>query len=267
MKKILVPTDFSDHAQGALLYAIEMARHIDGHITLMTAYQVVKMTGVLVSMEDIIRKDNEERMADMIKKIQSQTGWAHLEGKVVMGSAATAIADHADAGHYHLIIMGTQGASGMEEVFLGSVTAAVIQRTDTPVLAIPEGYEYRPLKKIVFAVGDMELASPEVIKPLKSLVKAYNASIELVHFREMGEEPKDLSETIDLLSDVAYSVTFGFREDGVSRELNEFAEEKKADMVCMVRRKRGFFQKLFGGSITRKQAFQTRIPLLVLYNE
>ena len=56
--------------------------------------------------------------------------------------------------------MGTQGASGLKEIFIGSVTnGGVIRNTHTPILAIPHDYEYRPVKTIIFAVDDDEAVS------------------------------------------------------------------------------------------------------------
>src|SRR5690606_37930994 len=83
-----------------------------------------------------------------------------------------------------LIVMGTQGASGIREVFLGSNTSAVLNFAALPLLAVPEGCKNCPLKTIVFAVDDLDIPFAESLQPLIKLARGVKARILVYHLEK-----------------------------------------------------------------------------------
>ena len=55
--------------------------------------------------------------------------------------------------------------------------------------------------------------------------------------------------------------------DSINAGVNKFVDEIEADMLCMIRRKRNFLAELFHTSITRKEAFHSHVPLLILQDD
>ena len=153
MHSILVPTDFSENTQTALSYAIDLANHFSCKLILFNTYKLKHRAGMYIGVERMMRKESREQMAQLIRTVRPKLkGNTTLEGKVAKGEAVSTIIRAAKKLKVSLIVMGTQGASGLKEVFIGSTTNGVIKGSKIPVLAIPAGFEYRPLKTIAYNI-------------------------------------------------------------------------------------------------------------------
>jgi nucleotide-binding universal stress UspA family protein len=265
MKKILVPTDFSDNAFNALQYAARVANLFGSEITLLHTYRVHSSTGMLISVEPLTMEQAEKEMHATALKIEPflEKG-TRLETKIVRGDAISIISDVADISNYDIIIMGTQGATGLKEILIGSVTNGVIKTTRTPVLAVPSEYEYRPPKCIIFAVDEEGVPSPKVSEPLVVLAGKFGAGIRVYH-KDTGESDPGIDPKIDVyLEGVEHSFHYELDSEILTKSITAFAEDCNADMLCLIRRTRGFLEEIFHVSVTSKTALHTHIPLLVL---
>ena len=268
MKKILVPTDFSDHANKALAFAIEVANQFDGQITLLHTYKVYSSTGSFVSVGSYMEEDAAVQMLEVVEKYEPKLKkGSKIQSKIIRSdSTVQVIAKMADQSKYDLIIMGTQGASGLKEIFIGSVTNGVLRNTQTPVMAIPENYQYRPLKTIIFAVDEEGLSSGKVAFPLTKLAKAYRAKVRIYHL-DTGTNSDGIDPTIDhYLDGVDHSFHYELDGTHIVNSINQFVEEYEAELLCLVRRKRGFLEDVFHVSITSREAFHSEVPLLILHD-
>jgi hypothetical protein len=168
--------------------------------------------------------------------------------------------------------MGTQGASGLEKVFIGSVTGGVMRQTNIPLLAIPEGYRYQPVKTIVLALASLQISQPEVlIAPLKTLAAKFKASVRVYHHDQTQNDiPDEVVDVVELLQGIPVSITFDQDDDQINENISEFVSSSGADLLCMVRRKHnriGFFERLFKESVTLTQVFHCEVPLLILHGD
>ncbi|MEL6719594.1 MAG: universal stress protein, partial [Bacteroidota bacterium] len=104
----------------------------------------------------------------------------------------------------------------------------------------------------------------KILPLLYLILKSFNAKLRIVHI-ETGIGDLELASQVKYFFD-------GFDYDYVSlpetkdlnQTINQFVEEQQADMLCMIRRKRSFFQKIFTESSTTKEVFHTKVPLLVM---
>src|SRR5690606_15303205 len=133
--KILVPTDFSENADNALEFAKKITKINEGSsLTLVfayfSAYDFAARSGVIVQrIEEAAHKASEEFKSGGYK--------IKVEHKVIQGSVATAVTSMAFREDFDLIIMGTQGASGINKKLMGSNTVHVIKDSETAVLVVP----------------------------------------------------------------------------------------------------------------------------------
>ncbi len=269
MKKILVPTDFSKNAMNAFTYARELACKIDGQITLLHTFQVPQRSDMLVSMDRVLRKQAEKEMAGLLAKSPKDIP---LETRIIKGDAVTLIADIANHEQFSLIVMGTKGASGLREVFIGSTTGGVMRHTNVPILAIPENFTPRPIKNIAIALANMKLSGEQVIAPVEMLTEKFGARLHIFH--SVGEEEEsnksELMETVGWLEGLPHTLHIEQEKSSLHDSLTSFVESVDADMLCLVRRKHGyigFFERLFKASNTLTEVFHTEVPLLVLHSE
>lgn len=265
MKKILFPTDFSKNANNALAYIVEIANHFGSEITLLHAYRVYSSAGSFVSVESYMKEDAAKDMLSVIDTLEPQLkNGAMVNSKIIKGETVSTIANVSEQGNFDLLVMGTQGASGLEEIFIGSTTNGVMKRTEVPVLAIPAGFAYRPIKTIALAVDEEENFSPNVLEPLLKLAKMNEALVRVYHKDEAND---GLNTTIDAyLENVERTYHYELDEEHLNDSLNEFVAEQHADLLCMIRRKRGFLERIFHDSATTKTVFSSPVPLLILHD-
>jgi nucleotide-binding universal stress UspA family protein len=268
MQKILFPTDFSTHAQGALDYAIEMVNHFKGTLYLVSAYKVTSRGDMFKNLERYLVEDVEQGMEKMRKLIEPKLAeGTQLVTEGLRGDTVPAIVSFAEHKKVDYIVMGTQGASGLKEVFMGSTTGGVIQATDIPVLAIPSGYNIRPLDNIVFALDDFDLSSNQVVAPLARLAKSFQANI-LIYHLEKGEGDKGVDPSVEIFLDgIEHSYHYELKGADINQSIRSFVNDYRGDLLCMIQRERGFIQKLLQPSVTRREIFDSQVPLLILHDE
>ncbi|MCB0587664.1 MAG: universal stress protein [Phaeodactylibacter sp.] len=269
MKKILVPTDFSENAMNALLFARELACTLDCKLTLLHTFQAPQRSDMLISLDDVLRQDAEEEMATFLERAALKEP---PEVKILKGDSVRTIADFAGEGNFNLIVMGTKGASGLKEVFLGSITGGVMRHTPIPILAIPEDYTPRPIRNIAFAIANMELSGEEVVAPLKELTRRFDAKVHIFHSVKDKEEAdqSELLKTAGWLEGLPHTFSIEEERGSLHESIKAFVKSADADMLCLVRRKHGligFFERLFKTSVTLGEVFHCELPLLVLHSE
>ncbi len=268
MQKILVPTDFSDAATNALAYAIELANQFGARISLISTYKVYTSAGMLV---DVAAHIKEEVAKDMLKTVQTAEsqlqGKASIDSILIEGDPAPSIAATAKRYNFDLILMGTTGASGLKEIFTGSTTNAVIANAEVPVLAIPEDCTYRPIERMVLAMDSEPIQPNAAMEVTIKVCQLHNAHISVFHQMEDFEDLGVDNSIKTVLKDVSHSIHYELDPDNINESLNEFAHDDGADWLIMIRRKRSFFENLFHRSVTKREVFDSPLPLLIVREE
>lgn len=279
MKRILVPTDFSDTALKALIYAAELATKSGGTVTLL---HVITPDENRVWRPHALDDDYEGMY---IKKQQSKldaiwNNMLHLYPDLTLltelgkGLLPESIIDFSKSTNADLIIMGTTGASGFRQLFMGSVTASMIGKTNIPVLAVPASYEMKEPQTILFATNHFE-KEVQLIEPVINLARYFAASIHLLVFVDTDDaNPEDYIRQGRKLESYVGSFREEYPEiqfnslllDGSSFEnrVEECIQELGADLFVMISYQKNFFERITGKSMTKKMAYHSTIPLLSL---
>ncbi len=272
MPNILIPTDFSENASKAAEYAVALFGNSSTYM-LVHGYEVPHSGAtMLISIADILEKDALQGLN--IAKEQLVDAYPGLEGKVetraVMGSPSIAVTRLAEAGNFDLVVMGTKGATGLKEVFVGSVAANTLTDVKVPVLAIPADTEVRAPKSILFAADDKCLIQGVLPKELVELSNQIDAEVLVLNVVPEGElkhvgssdAQKDRSDGI--FKGVKHSVHFVESAD-VNKGIETFINEHEVDMLAMITRKNDLFSRLFGKSNTKEMVMHTNIPLFAFH--
>ena len=279
MKKILVPIDFSDNSVNALDYAVKLARDIRGDLTLFNSYPIDVPMGVEFSsgiymrtLHAEVKYDRETRLQQLVDEYKDVC-YRFSDEPIAMsievkdGPPTESILNMAEENGFELIIMGTKGATGLEEVLLGSITASVIEESHVPVLAIPEGAQFSGLKKVVYAT-DFDANDVEVLDSIKEMADVFGAEVTCLHINTQMELVEEKRQKMNVLKANTYpqasNVRFQILEGrGVESSLQQYIEQNHVDMVAVMPQKRGFISNLFHRSISKKLAYHTQIPLMV----
>lgn len=281
MKRILVPTDFSPTAEKAFRFAVDIAAKARGTVILYHTYIPVEST--FVGTEKTRKQYNTQSEANIGKRLQ------RLRKKVVGDSTDVAVSTivgrsplidnilgFAEHNHIDLIVMGTQGASGLKKTIIGSVAARVIEKSDVPVLLVPAKYELEEPGQIVF-VTNFSTTDKAALVNVGEMARLYKAGITVLHFQsvytahaEKEKEKNDFDTYAHYLQRELnkYKIHFHLLEVGSVTETMETLDKKfPYDVMAMVRRKKTFLEKFFIKSFTQNMAYITNKPLLVVPEE
>jgi len=142
-RNILVPTDFSEGANVALAYAVELASSIDARIHLLNVISFPSLgtleLGAALSpgvLEDI-ESGNRHELERLAAHYQHRCPFG--PGRLEVGDPRTVIDEMAEVIDADLIIMGTHGRRGLSRMLLGSVAESVVRSAPCPVLTVRPG--------------------------------------------------------------------------------------------------------------------------------
>ncbi len=269
MAHILLPTDFSENALNAALFAVQLYGDKGNVYTVLNSYMLPRGAATTMwSIDDLLAKGSVEGLDEFKTRLEKELAGRRPEIRVLSehGDLPNVIGRFQDPpDRPELVVMGTQGASGLKEVLLGSNTADVIKRTDLPVLAVPEQARYRTPRRIILA-DDGGFVDRNMLKVLLDIARWSQAEVMIV--RVMNEEStveNDESGSVydELLGAIPHSHHY-ISAENVITALHDLADQSDADMVVVIHRHRGLFDQLFHRSTATRLAMHTHIPMLVL---
>ena len=270
MKKILVPTDFSENAKSAFKYAVELAQRLEAEVTVVNIYHpsatVVNEYPLPIDVE--LLKINRERLAkfaasDDQKNIESVGISERVEQRVEIGFAVDKLVELSNTGEFDLIIMGATGATGLMEKVFGKVSLSVAERANCPVLLIPRNASFSPVQKIMYATN-FENINMSVLLKIENLSRNLTAKINLVHVSDQEknlQKLKGLKKKLTSLNAVMDTITSSSVADG----LETYATENDIDWMVIVKPHLNFWQRLTHKSKTNPIVMNPKVPLMVMH--
>jgi nucleotide-binding universal stress UspA family protein len=281
LNTLLVPLDGSAISEQALPGAARIARAAHARVEIVFVRQPVLFDdpGDAAWQSHMARRD-QEYVDTMARKLAEQSS-VEAEGVVRQGSPAVEICARATEISAGLIVMTTNGRTGVSTIWIGSVARAVLRRSATPVLLL------RPIDRTariprerrvesVLVTVDGSAMSEAIIEPACELALAFEAHVELLRIVEPVQAPHD-SSTRHLDEAKAYLATIAkrFDEKGVKRvdphvvvadhaatAILDFAQRAEPSAVAMATHGRGV-SRFFLGSVSDKILHATHAPLLL----
>ncbi|MBK6884283.1 MAG: universal stress protein [Flavobacteriales bacterium] len=267
MAHILLPTDHSENSLNAAVYAVKLFNRASDRFTVVHAFGLPHGTGGnLVNIDKELAEAAEEGMErflhDLRKALPSEPVMtARCENGPLRAVISRVIKEAGDA---DLIVMGTQGATGLKRVLVGSNTATILQDSPIPVLAVPEKATFSVVRRIAVA-DDSGTVDPEVLAILLDIARANEATLDLLHVLPAeGPEVEKSTSLEALLGGVPHTYQ-QVRGGDVMKALHHAAEENHADLLAVLHRERSLFGQILHKSVASQLAMYTRIPMLVLH--
>lgn len=266
MKRILFPTDFSDTAKNALQYAVGLAEALDARIHLMHVSSLSVDEASKIHPNRIGERIDQLKgnAAQKLKDLAAGFNPDLFEGfRVDYGFfAAQEIIDAARKEQFDLIVMGTKGVRNAIERLLGSTTSNTMMNSHCPVMAIPDGAVYHPVKRIAYAT-DFHPNDHHGVKKLMPFKKALSASILFVHVDP--ETSAESIETVAVTAKAPFSDFYIVNNPSVSEGLEAFIQQKDIQILALFVPRRRLWERLFHTSISKKLALHSHTPLLVFH--
>mgnify|MGYP001135356441 FL=1 len=263
MKNILVPIGSTETAQNTLQYAIDFAADINANIFVFRAYKAKSKAGTMINVDAIIERETNLYLRTMVNAIDRK----NVEVKLISakGSVVESVESIDEELGIDLIIVNTKSNSIKEEVFLGSTAGSLVKKTNIPVLSVPPGYKYKTIQSILLAFKSGVVNSKTALNPLKSMAKKFNPQVNLLLVKTASFTEKDLVLNQSLTE---LQTSFTTTENATTFQgVLEHFKTHEPDLLCVFRRKRGFFTKLWEKNTILKQEFHTSRPLLILKGE
>lgn len=260
MQHILVPIGSTESAQNTLQYAIDFAAEINAKIFVFRAYSAQSKAGTIINIDSIIERETNLYLRTMVKSVDTK----NVDVKLISakGSVVDSVLAIDDDLGIDLIIVGAKSNSIKEELFLGRTAGSIVKQTNIAVLTVPENYNYKPLKNILMAFKSGVIKSKTILKPLQFIVDKFSISVNLLLVKTPDYTQEDL--VLDQNLEQLRSTLTVTENSTTFQGVLEHVKTHNPDMLCVFRRKRGFFKKLWEKNTILKEEFFTNVPLLIL---
>ena len=278
MKKILLPTDFSPISINAIQYATRLFNDIPCTFYMLNVFRIPYLTNEelmdqnasnLALVEDEMYDNSREEMQKLLEGIPENENHSFelISDYNLFSLAVEEVVNEKDI---ELIIMGTKGASGAKEIFMGSNASDVIMRNSCHVIAVPEHNEFKPPKEIVFPTDYLIEYGFNDLVPLVNLAELTDATVRIVHFTDKDELTENQIRNKRILESFLVNVNHSchtLSNNDFEEGLNCFTQSRgNIDMIVIMARHYSFFERLFFKPKVRALSFHAKIPLFVMHH-
>lgn len=275
MKNILLPTDFSKNSKNAIEYSLKL---FEGETVTFHILNSQKPTGYITadvlygaagdSVYDGILDDNKKELEKLIRHCESQSENENFTfvPKIDFDNIVDAVNQAVSLNNIELIVMGTNGATGAEEVVFGSNTLKLIRKANCPVLAIPEGYVYNKIESVLLSVNYQYELKTDALAVILDIVRKHDSTLKILEIEENNVEvnsPK--GNYIDLFKGINIE-RFCIKNIPSAVAIDAFTQLIPVQLHAMFVERKSLLDRFIFGSETSKISYSSKVPLLIFRN-
>jgi nucleotide-binding universal stress UspA family protein len=278
MKKVLVPTDFSDNAWDALTYAIRLYDDIPCRFYILNTYLIStsRTTNTMHKQRDthmyrMMKETSEKRLKKIENYLNDNLLNDKHEYKIISktGALLTITKQIISDENIDMIVMGTAGSTGANEIFMGSNTVKMVKHIDLcPIISVPLKYEYEEPEQIVFATDFKRHFNKIELNCLIELQLIHNFRVSVLHVKKENALDSIQQQNKNILKQCLDNDNTVFEEiitqTNIADAINDYTEDHKINLVCLLNYEHSFIEKLTHEPIIKKISFHSAIPLLIL---
>lgn len=278
MRKILVPTDFSDNAMNALRYACELFKYDISEFFIMHAFQdEIYADNYSMTREDlekatkIIASKSKTQLEGILKQIHDISPNPRHTYNIV--SANSMLLDETDKivdeENIDIIVMGTHGKANDKKLTFGSHTLQVLRYVCCPVLAIPENYEYNQPKHILFPTDYLIPYKRRELKLLCEMASPYRADIDMLYISKSNKLSLRQEDNQNFIKEELCKNKINFitiNAKNITKTIYKYLKENTIDILVMVNTRHSFLENILFQTTIDKVSLNVDIPFLALQN-
>lgn len=263
---ILVPTDFSEVANSAVRYAAMLARKLEAKIILFHAIPHHSVWWGLAN-DEMFQEAHQKQAAIKATLVKEGVDAGKIELQVFYQFPINKwINDFVKKNKISFAVIGTKGTTGLKNVKMGSFALGMIEHLSVPVIAVPPETATEGISNILYPT-DMEDTLKEIRKILPYAIM-FDANIDIIHVSkdELTDKIRARNKLKDIAAQANYEKITTDVKTGSDIEalIEESIKEKKAELLVMFPKEKGFFKQLFKGSVTEEISHQITIPLFAI---
>lgn len=276
MKTILVPTDFSDIANNATLFAMQIAKKNNARVLLFHTYNLPIVNGqtldfsanVLYDTLELSEfehfKSNNEKLRRLA--LERNLDRVQLQHKLTMGELVSSVNQCVEEENVDLVVMGTTGGEDWFATLFGSNTDSLIQSGKVPTLVLPENFDATQLNSIGFTTRFRE-KDKEALRKTIAFANKINANVKCLHVvTDDTDVDKEVMANWESEFQEKHVQFYVYPSNDVFEAIDDFIVQHEIDMLAMVTYKRGFFADLFTRRFAQKVTHEVDIPVLVFHD-
>lgn len=276
MKRILLPTDFSDNSWNAISYALQLFKNDTCTFTLLNTYtpiiyqlEAAEMGTAQFGLEDAMREASHTGLEKLKTRIDLEfKNPKHTIASISSFNTLTEeIKELYEGNMMDMIIMGTQGASGLKEILFGSNAVHVINKSKCPVLAIPSDYAFEAPHEILFPSDYLIAYEAKHLESILNIARLFAARTHIMHVSvgsDLTREQKENQDTLKSLFKGTSHLFHDVRNNHIPEAIAEFQIKHKINLLAMINNKHSFFENLFFKSNIKHIGFHLNVPFLVI---
>ena len=276
--KILFPTDFSNAAENAFVYALKLANQLNASITVLHVYELLQVHTWIegsMNMEEVNEKitlgefEDFRTRSDEMKRIAQENNLDQVDVNYSLKESnhvVDAILQDASMNLIDLIVIGTKGASGLREIFFGSVASKVMESSFCPVLLVPDTAVFKGIEKFGLTL-EYKSDELELIERAATVTRRFGGHLHCLHVDAFDPDKVTLKmqeyrEAFKHESDISFHVHHNL---DIEKGILEFMKLNQVDIVMMRVHHQSLLKELFSYSIAKRVAYHTDIPLLGIH--
>ena len=274
MKTIIIPTDFSEVANNAMNYGLDLAKAINASVMLLHVFQmpvsIADVPVALLSVEELQTSANKKlaEAKTLAEKVSGGTVKIDTEG--ILGSVVDELETVCNKINPFAVVMGTRGATDIERIIFGSTTLTAIRHLTWPVICVPPTKKFGiGIKKIGFACDFRDVMETTPTDFIKTFVNEFKAEFHVLnvdykehHFTpDTPEQSRMLHRMLEELKPQYHFINHKDIEEG----LNEFSDKNQLDLLITIPKKHKLLQGLFKPSSTKQLVFHSHIPVMCVH--
>lgn len=276
MNNILVPIDFSETSDNALLYAVNLANYLSSNIMLLH----VSSIPVFNNDYNLVSYDGEEGLSMNLSLLEEKASLLKKDNVLLgnvkcfaeTGDLKTIISAFITNKNIDLIVMGITGhETAVGKVVFGSNAVSISRESKIPVFIIPKTCVYKKIKNIAYASEyDVNITEQTGLIQIKYITSIFDAQLSVLHVIPDNHLINKTESEIDLFIehklDKTNHKTFILSEHKPSKALLDFINAHEADVIVLEQKKHSFLHNLIYPSTTKEIVFNSPIPILTIHS-
>jgi len=268
LSKILLLTDFSNLSPSLLKYGFNLASHLQAELIMQYVYYIPPDFAGEVAIPVDALKEYEQSCYQKFNQLKVKfPGIETMKVRFVLqsGDLLTEMNRLIDKEQIDLVVMGNHGGDFLTNI-LGSNTIKVIQHAHCPVLSVPETSAFEAFRRIGMAI-DLKETSEDVLASVAALAISFASRVDIVHVSQspVAVDIGHLSARLEhVFSDVKHEFYHVHTPD-VEKGIEQHVENNNIDLLVLMPRKHAFFDRIFQKSVSRRLAYQHKVPLLTFH--
>jgi nucleotide-binding universal stress UspA family protein len=276
MQVLLLPTDFSGTSKNAGMYALKLAEQLGvSKIVLYHSYEIPvtidpMVPGIQMLEIDSLKEDSAKGLDRFrLELLPFAKKGITIENFNEYGALSEGLDDVCKAVKADLVVMGIAGGGLIEETLIGSNTLSVAKHTHIPVIIVPAAVTFSPIEEVMLT-SDFDKEDRQVpVEAVRKLIAETKAKLFVFHIDEEADEyPPGKAGGEYALHSLLHELNpeFHFSQNkNYTEAVNDFASEYQVDLIITIAKNHGFFGNLFAESHTKKLAFHSHVPVMVIH--